>query len=458
MLVYTQTSPEIPRLMDRIDALAKESGMGYNLPIAVDQTDGYAWPWAWYLRHYHDVAYINQGSIGDFVPKEGSVLLIHLNNTARVDGAGYTQVPYKHRWWFNETYRGLTAGKVLDIATSWSQLNALGDFFLYRRPVEGNTGSTDAMAFFPESLSAFDRAAPSRPAAAPELQADGRIVFGRTGSGAGEMLQAADVFVDSGGTIWVADARSNRVHRFDASGNYIGSFGRGGEARGNLNQPWSLAVDAQGFIYVADTWNHRIEKFSPELAFLKAWGSPTNQQNPSLLQLYGPRDIAVAPDGTLWVTDTGHKRVIHYTPEGEPLGSIGAEGTGPGQFSEPVGLAIDAGGRLVVADAWNGRVQVIDPVMQQSQAIQVGWISQEVLHKPYVTVLADGRMLVSSPETSSLRLYMASGEFLGAWTPVSGGLPLGVAARPDGGFVFSDGRRNQVQIVPGDLLPSLFTR
>ena len=53
MLVYTQTSPDIPDIVDNIERLAEETGKGRDISIRVDSTDGYSWPWAWYLRNYN---------------------------------------------------------------------------------------------------------------------------------------------------------------------------------------------------------------------------------------------------------------------------------------------------------------------------------------------------------------------------------------------------------------------
>jgi hypothetical protein len=138
MLVYTQSSHEIVNLRDRIDALAKASGMGHNLPIVVDPKDGYAWPWAWYLRHYHDVSYASPDAPGYRGP-EGAVLLIHKDNAASVDGTAYAQTPYKHRWWFSETYRGLTVGKAVSEVTHWKSLKRSGrfSFTVVRRDYDG---------------------------------------------------------------------------------------------------------------------------------------------------------------------------------------------------------------------------------------------------------------------------------------------------------------------------------
>ena len=129
LLVYTQTSPQIPELRDRIDALARETGMGYNLPIEVDGTDGFAWPWVWYLRNYHAVSYIPPPTAG-YQPPANSVALIARSNRALIDSEGFGETPYKHRWWFEETYRGkgighnLRPGDFARILTSPKELKA----------------------------------------------------------------------------------------------------------------------------------------------------------------------------------------------------------------------------------------------------------------------------------------------------------------------------------------------
>jgi DNA-binding beta-propeller fold protein YncE len=476
MLVYTQTSPEIVDLVDRIDTLARTSGLGHSLPIVVDSQDGYSWPWAWYLRDYHEVSYVEM-SERPYDPPANAVLLVHTANAYRIDAAGYSQTPYRHRWWFTEEgYRSIEAKGCAEPKGLLKQLacdvtldasparvfdgltdgfGSLSRFFFHRRPVApGTVGSTDGVAFFPESLSAFD-ASPAPPAE-PTALPDGRIVFGRPGARPGEFRQPADVFVDAAGNIWVADSRNDRVQKFDATGRLLAALGRGGTNLASFREPWSVAVDSQGFVYVADTWAHRVQKFSPALEFVVSWGEPGSAASPGPLELYGPRDIAIGADGTLWLTDTGNKRLLRFSPDGEPLGAFGREGGALGEFSEPVGLAFDAAGNLYVADAWNGRVQRFSPGLTSDASFASGWRSQDILHKPYLAVLTDGRLLVSDPENGRLLLFDAAGRKLGAWTPTPDSLPVGVAASPDGGFVFSDTRRSEVQIVPGALVDSLF--
>ena len=57
MIVYTQTSPDIARLAREIKQERDASGQKADLPINIDATSGFTWPWAWYLRDYSYVGY-----------------------------------------------------------------------------------------------------------------------------------------------------------------------------------------------------------------------------------------------------------------------------------------------------------------------------------------------------------------------------------------------------------------
>ena len=70
----------------------------------------------------------------------------------------------------------------------------------------------------------------------------------------------------------------------------------------------------------------------------------------------GPLAIAVDHKDQVWVTSTNHY-VHQFTPEGRFVCRVGGEGTEPGQFRLPHGLAFDSQHYLYVADARNSRIQ-----------------------------------------------------------------------------------------------------
>ncbi len=148
-----------------------------------------AWPWAWYLRDYHDVRYTTPNAPG-FRGPEGAVLLVHQSQTWPTSMVATT--PRRPTSTAGGSTRPTAASRPVRSSRSsliWSSLHALGNFFLYRRDAATNTGSVDGVAFFPESLAAYDKLSSiSKPPAEPVLNVDGRTTIGKPGSGRGELL------------------------------------------------------------------------------------------------------------------------------------------------------------------------------------------------------------------------------------------------------------------------------
>ena len=159
MLVYTQTSPDIPMVMREIDRAAKITGQGKNLKITIDSADGYTWPWAWYLRDYKNVSYpCYSDEPGCFTPQtapDSVVVIVNArdNDSARnVLSANFTQgIRIKHRWWFPETYRGVTPSSFWDGLKDRSQWRTMANYLLYRK-LGTELGSTDAYIYFSKDL------------------------------------------------------------------------------------------------------------------------------------------------------------------------------------------------------------------------------------------------------------------------------------------------------------------
>ncbi len=74
-----------------------------------------------------------------------------------------------------------------------------------------------------------------------------------------------------------------------------------------------------------------------------------------------PSDVAVAPDGSIYVVDGVNYAIKVFDSKGTFQFSFGSHGSGPGQFNYPLGMDIDAAGRLYVADSGNSRIQIFLP-------------------------------------------------------------------------------------------------
>jgi sugar lactone lactonase YvrE len=197
---------------------------------------------------------------------------------------------------------------------------------------------------------------------------------------AAKFTSPASVGVDVYGNMYVADAGASTIRRITPNGTVSTIMGEAGVAGsgdgtggyGYLDHPKALAVSAGGYIYVADTDNQAIRilypngngiVFGPFLVTLA--GSPGMQGDAdgtgASARFTAPAGIAVAPDYTLFVGDTGTDRIrqLHLSAVVTSLAGVdGSPGAGDGPaamagFHGPTGLAIDTAGNIYVADTEN---------------------------------------------------------------------------------------------------------
>jgi DNA-binding beta-propeller fold protein YncE len=165
--------------------------------------------------------------------------------------------------------------------------------------------------------------------------------------------------IDASGNTYVVDSGNHRVQKFASDGMYLTQWGTNGSSNGQFWSPAGVAVDAGGNVYVADRGNHRVQKFSDTGAYLAQWGSPGAGDG----QLKSPRGIAVDGSRNVYVVDGDdiaggyHHRIQKFSATGAFITRWGGYGHGNGQFSNPEGIAVDAGGSVYVTDVYNWRIQ-----------------------------------------------------------------------------------------------------
>ncbi|MDP2727258.1 MAG: hypothetical protein Q8P59_06910, partial [Dehalococcoidia bacterium] len=156
MLVYTQSSPDIPVIYKEIERLSIWKTGGKDLNIVVDGTSGFAWPWAWYLRDYKNVGYPSLNA--PTAPPTADVVIVHSSNLEKMRpflGAYGEGKLYRHRWWFPEIYRDLTPQKLLESLGDGAQWAQWVRYFLNRElPATNPLGSEDGYVFFRQDLPA----------------------------------------------------------------------------------------------------------------------------------------------------------------------------------------------------------------------------------------------------------------------------------------------------------------
>ncbi len=169
----------------------------------------------------------------------------------------------------------------------------------------------------------------------------------------GELRQAHAICFEPTGNLLICDSFLSRVYRYTPQGDYLGEIGLGpGKEPGTFRGPRNMAVAESGEIYVADGTSHCIQVFSPKGQFLRKWGKKGSGQG----ELRRPHAIALGPEGTVAVADVDNERVVIYNSIGEHLRHWGQRGSNNGEFQAPHGLAIDPNGDLIVVE-YDGRCQ-----------------------------------------------------------------------------------------------------
>lgn len=292
-----------------------------------------------------------------------------------------------------------------------------------------------------EKTAAAPAAVPA-PAVTPSPAADAPPVI-RASAQPGEnpwagIAEPRGIALDGQGRMWVTDFGHSRVAIFDASGGFLGAWGG---VRGNgayqLQDPADVAIRGEN-VYVADTWNGRIQRFTTAGRF----------QDTAATGLYGPRGVAIAGDGTLWIADSGNNRLALVAP-GQPPRFVGKAGSGPDGLASPVGVAISPA-HAYVADIGNHRIQVLglDGKFQRSIPVAAWKDTME----PYVAVDDKDDLFVSVPAGSAVLALDRTGKVLHKWEADDAGRkllkPTGLALDAKAGVLYvADAASNVVTSV-----------
>jgi len=482
-LVYAHSNTPVKTIMDQVEDISRRMYGDLSMPVAYD--DDVSWPFSWYVRNYPNQRFYQANPTRDL--REVPVIIVGDNNFAKIEpvvGQAYYQLDYIRMVWPDQDYFNLTWDRVRNAITDPQMRTAIfniwfnRDYKLYGELTTkdmslANWRPADLMRMYVRKDVAAKLWNYGLAAAPEELVADpyeGKgiqlipdVTFGTTGSAPGQFNHARNLTVAPDGTLYVADADNHRIQHLNPDGSVIASWGtfadilQGGAAPGTFNQPWDVAVSPDGaFVYVADTWNHRVQKFTADGEFVTMWGTFGQAETPEAF--WGPRSVDVDADGNVFVTDTGNKRIAIFDGDGNFLGQFGEVGFAPGQYDEPVGIALNpVNGYLYVADTWNQRLQILVPdpanpftyVPLKSWDIN-GWYGQALDNKPYVAVDGErGRLLVADPEGYRILEFTAEGEFVRYWGDYSLGtdgfaLVSGLAFAPDGTVWVSDGVNNRL--------------
>ena len=286
------------------------------------------------------------------------------------------------------------------------------------------------------------------------------------------------VAVAADGTVYVADAGDTHgIRRISTSGEVqtvaggARGFADGAGSAARFDTPSALAIDAGGTLYVADTGNNAIRTVTPEgvVGTLAGGEAAGYADGPGVRARFnGPVGVAVDGAGRVIVADTYNDRIRAVAADGSVStiagGQFGATDgpAGVAQFDTPAGVAVDAAGRILVADTANGLVRLIDPDGMVSTVLP---LSEGLLRPTSVAAGPDGTIYV----TDDLgRAVAMSGE--GTVRTVAGGgtgfrdgigptarfrRPAGLAVAAPGRLVVGDAGNALVRLIEAVVIREL---
>jgi len=194
--------------------------------------------------------------------------------------------------------------------------------------------------------------------------------------------EVAGVAVNSKGHVFVFSRGNTTGPAYGAAAAQLLEFSADGQfirEIGHHLYAWSFAhsvkVDKDDNIWVADKGSDMVIKFTPEGRVAMVFGRKQEASDEGTQPLRHPKpplppvdgmfrqvtDMAWDAAGNTYISDGYiNSRVAKIDKDGNWLKSWGEPGDGPGQFSTPHSIAVDAQGNVYVADRGNRRIQVFD--------------------------------------------------------------------------------------------------
>jgi phage tail-like protein len=245
-----------------------------------------------------------------------------------------------------------------------------------------------------------------------------------TAGSLGGFVSAIGVAVDSQDTVFVLDGALCELKRFDrcelAFTRVPCVGGKGSDLR-QLRDPHGMAIACRDTLYIADTGNRRVQIFTLGDSALRAvWGPFTVKATQGKWQIGPATPSVIAPTE------------ISPATRAYPAGTW-----------EPWDVAVAADGRILIADYANGVIHFLRPDGCWLGATDGSASNQPALRKPTrIAVDRKGRIYIVQEGATSVVVLDGDGKFLGSVdspAEIEGRFaPAAVAVDVDGNLCLSD--------------------
>ena len=170
-----------------------------------------------------------------------------------------------------------------------------------------------------------------------------------------------------------------------------------------LENPWGVAVNEQDEIAVSDVGNHKIYLFKSDGTHIKSFGGEGTQPG----KFNRPAGIAFQGNNIIVAEQHSH-RVQQISKQGQYLSHFGGKGHLDRQLDFPCGLSIDNDGNILVADRDNELIKIFCAGGQFLSKIG----KEGDFTKPWHCLQHDNYLIVSDSDDHSVKLFNRKGNFL----------------------------------------------
>lgn len=417
-LVYAHGNPSTKDVvLNQIETLSMQMYGDKSIKVAYD--DDVAWPYTWYFRDYPNRYYY--GATPNNSILDAPVILIGSRNWGKIDATlqdaldqNYQTYTLTFLWWPMEEYRNIGWSSVLGV---------------YPNPNNEDRSDQPARGL----LSADVR------------HALWNIFFYR------DFTKYGEVF---GGSFHAGQWPLRHDFRMYIRNEAVTQLWQEGSAIANTDLP-DIPEVPEIELPEEDVYQDVRLPIEPDGIF-------TNSSEGGLVL---PRNMAVGPDGNLYIADSGNHRIVVLDAEGNFLHSWGEQGGEPGQLNEPWGIAVDEEA-VYVADTWNHRIQkftldgrllkvIGQPGDQNGSPLE----GLGLFFGPRTILLLDDNLMLIA-DTGNHRLQLMDregtplqaiggrGSFAGLFSE-----PVGLAQTPDGLITLVDTWNHRLQFFSSDLRP-----
>lgn len=363
-LVYAHSAPDPKMVLGEIEEISQRTTGSLDIVVAYDNYARY--PYWWYMRRYPNRIDYDVNPTNDM--RRAAIIVTtpsYYDKVAVVSRDNYVSFDYNRLWWPNMDYWSLKWTSIdnerrLELGADALPMS-LGEYLVrawdHIRPFFTNPAVRSAIwqIWFNRDYTQY--------AALKQSNA-----FTLTNWNTIERMRVY-IRKDIAAQIWTHGLAAQEAVVTDPYASATvqlapdQDIGAAGSGAGQFQSPRAVAVAPDGSLYVADSGNNRIQHLNPSGEVLQVWGQygDATQGDAPGGTFNEPWGVAVAPDGTVYVADTWNYRIQKFTADGQFLSmwqTFGPDKTDG--FYGPRGIAVDAHGRVLVVDTGDKRVVVFD--------------------------------------------------------------------------------------------------